>query len=237
MVHEALGHGVAAWLTGDHIVSLSTVAIQTADNSRVVSAAGTLACVLVGAALLSLSQRMREFTPLAYFVWIFGGFNILNSGYLVFSAVTGTGDWAQVVLGLSPTWAWRFALGLSGIAVYAVAVRWIAGLVIDLVERGEIGIGDRRYLVWPAYLAGGAAMTIASLFNPIGPTLILTSGVGASFGLNFGLLLVPGIVAARARDQETVNRTFSFSVFWLAVGICVSGFFIGVLGPGLQFAN
>jgi hypothetical protein len=219
------------------MVSLSSVAIQTANNSRVVAAAGTLACVLVGAAFLMLSQRMRKFTPLAYFVWIFGAFNILNSGYLVFSAATASGDWTQVILGLSPAWAWRFALGLLGIAVYAAAVRWIASIGINFVKCGEIAMGDRRRLVWPAYLAGGAAVTIASIFNPIGPTLILMSGVGASFGLNFGLLLVPGIVAAGAHDQGNGTRTFAFSLPWLALGLCVSGIFIGVLGPGVQFAN
>jgi hypothetical protein len=39
MVHEALGHGTASWIAGDRILSLSTVAIQSAAPSRFDAAA------------------------------------------------------------------------------------------------------------------------------------------------------------------------------------------------------
>src|SRR5882724_4120535 len=74
-------------------------------------------------------------------------------------------------------------------------------LVIRLGKNGGAGVADLQRLVLPAYLAGGAVMTIASIFNPISPGLILTAGVGASFGLNAGLLFVPGIVAGKAHGQ------------------------------------
>ena len=52
MVHEALGHGTVSWLAKDPILAISTVALQNALPNRAVSAAGTIANCLVGAASL-----------------------------------------------------------------------------------------------------------------------------------------------------------------------------------------
>jgi hypothetical protein len=237
MVHEALGHGTASWLTGDRILSLSTVAIQNATASRFVSAAGTSANCIVGVLSILVLRHMRQLTSWTYFLWIFGSYNLLNSGYLVVSAILNNGDWANVIVGLSPPWLWRCVLGLAGTILYVLAVRWTASSMGDLVNRDEVALADLRRLVLPAYLTGGAVMTIASVFNPISPSLILLSGAGASFGLNSGLLFLPGIIATNARSQTLVTRPISFSFFWVALGIVVSGVFIGVLGPGIHFSN
>jgi hypothetical protein len=127
LVHEALGHGIASWLTGDRILSLSTVAIQNATANRWVSAAGTSANCIAGVLCFLVLRRMRQLTPVAYFLWSFGAYNLLNSGYLVTSAVLNSGDWANVIAGLSPAWLWRCVLGLAGITLYVSAIRWAAG--------------------------------------------------------------------------------------------------------------
>lgn len=236
MVHEALGHGTASWLTGDRILSVSTVAIQNATASRFVFAAGTSANYIVGALSFLRLRHVRRFAAWAFFLWAFGAFNLLNSGYLFVSAVLNSGDWANVIAGFSPAWLWRCVLGLAGAALYVLAIRWTARSLSDLVNGCKVALADLQRLILPAYLAGGAVMTIASVFNPIGPSLILLSGAGASFGLNSGLLFLPGIVAAKARSQTSVTRPGRFSLFWIALGIVVSGLFIGVLGPGIHFS-
>ena len=186
---------------------------------------------------LLVLRRMRQLTPLAYFLWTFGAYNLLNSGYLVTSAVLNSGDWANVIAGLSPAWLWRCVLGLAGVILYVLAMFWTASSMGDLVNHGEVALADLQHLVLPAYLAGGMVMTIASIFNPISPSLILLSGAGASFGLNSGLLFLPGIVAANAHAPTLVTRPMPFSFFWVALGIVVSGLFIAVLGPGIHFSN
>jgi len=218
MVHEALGHGTASWLTGDRILSLSTVAIQNATVNRFVSAAGTSANCIVGGISLLVLRRIRQFTSLTYFLWIFGAYNLLNSGYLVVSAILRSGDWANVIAGLSPPWMWRCILGLAGATLYLLAIRWTTSSMSDLVNRGEVALADLQRLILPAYLAGGAVMTIAAVFNPISPSLILLSGASASFGLNSGLLFLPGIVAANARGRAPVTRPMLLSFLWLTWG-------------------
>ncbi len=237
MVHEALGHGTASLLTGDRILSLSTVAIQNATGNRLVSAAGTVANCLVGVAALLLLRRTRRFTAFTYFLWIFGAFNLLNSGYLVASAIMNSGDWANVIVGFSPPLLWRCILGLAGVGVYIFSVRWIASSMTRLVEDARVALPEMRRLVLPGYLAAGMIMTIASVFNPIGPLLILGSGVAPSFGLNAGLLFVPGMVTGKSRGQTVVTEAVPRSFIWLVLAIAIGGVFIAVLGPGIHFSE
>jgi hypothetical protein len=237
MVHEAVGHGTASWLMADPILSLSTVALQTSEPSRIVSAAGTTANLIVGALSLLLLRRVRRLTPSAYFLWAFGAFNLFNAGYLVASALMNSGDWAAVIGGLSPPWLWRCVLGLVGTIFYVLSVRWAASVAIDFVNHRQVAIADGRRLVWPAYLAAGVVLTVASIFNPISPSLILGSGVGPSFGLNCGLLFVPPIMAGHATYQGVGEGRIPFSAVWLIASLIISGLFIGVLGPGIHFSN
>ena len=110
MVHEALRHGVASWLVGDRILSLSTVALENAESNRLVSACGTLANLAAGAIALLALRRVEPWTASAYFLWLFGAFNLCNTGYLIFSAVSDSGDWAAVIAGLEPPPLWRTIL-------------------------------------------------------------------------------------------------------------------------------
>ena len=237
MVHEAVGHGTVSWLMADPILSLSTVAIQTAHPSRLVSAAGTTANLLVGVFSLLPLRRIRQLTPSSYFLWVFGAFNLFNVGYLVASACMNSGDWANVIAGLSPPWLWRSVLGLLGFIFYALSVRWVTSFAIDFVNSRQVAIGDSRRLVWPAYLSAGVVLTVASIFNPISPSLILVSGIGASFGLNCGFLFLPRIIAGKAIYHGVGEGRIPFSAFWVIVSVLISGLFIGILGPGINFFN
>jgi hypothetical protein len=237
MVHEAVGHGTASLLMSDPIQSLSTVAIQNASPSRFVSAAGTTANLIVGVLSLLLLRRVRKLTPSAYFLWLFGAFNLFNVGYLVASACMNSGDWAAVISGLSPSWLWRCVLGLVGTIFYVLSLRWVASFAINFVNHRQVAIGDSRRLVWPAYLAAGAVMTVASIFNPISPSLILVSGIGASFGLNCGFLFMPLLIARNSTDQGVGEGRIPYSALWLIVSVFICGLFIGILGPGISFSN
>ena len=79
-------------------------------------------------------------------------------------------------------------------------------------------------------------MTLASVFNPISPDLILVSGVGASFGLSAGMLLIPASVQRQFREASDGDpSTPSLSAAWLCLALVIGGSFIAVFGPGLRF--
>jgi hypothetical protein len=233
MVHEALGHGTVSWLAKDPILAISTVALQNALPNRAVSAAGTNANCLVGAASLLFFRRQKSFTSWTCFLYLFAIFNLLNSGYLVISATLNNGDWANVIAGLEPWWLWRGLIGVLGAAVYYGSLRWAASLPAQFKPSPE----DIRRRALPAYLAGGAVMTLASVFNPISPRLILMSGVGASFGLSAGMLFIPAMMPSPAVAESENWQDQSISWPWLIAAIVCSGVFIAVLGPGIKFSH
>lgn len=243
MTHEVLGHVTVAWMMGVRITVLATVGMQAIEASRLVSAAGTAADLVYGALALVLFSRMGRRTNWALFLWLFAAFNLFNSAYLIFSAVAQSGDWAVVIRGLHPAWAWRCLLGIVGIVLYLASVRWLAHSMGRLVQQNELSLSELRRLVFSAYLSGGAILTLASVFNPFSPKLILISGIGASFGLFPGLLFIPRRVETRiARASqfsvlETSSPPTSFSALWVGAAIVVGLVFVAVFGPGIHFRD
>jgi hypothetical protein len=240
LVHEVLGHGLAALVTpGVRLVSLSTVALQTTGDSRAVAAWGSIANVLVGLAAIGLFHRRTRFSTAAYFCWIFGSLNLLNGcGYPLYSAVLGAGDWAVVIRGLEPAWAWRLGLGIVGAAAYWAAIVLSASALTGAVKRNLVSRAEAGRLVFPAYAAGGVLLLAASAFNPIGPMLILTSGLSSGFAAMAGLTLVPGMVDARTdRSEAGGTAVVPYGTGWIGMGVLVGAFFVFVLGPGISFVR
>jgi hypothetical protein len=236
LCHEVAGHGLATLLVpGVRAVSLSTVALQTTGTSRLVAAAGSIANLVAGGAALVFFHRRERFSPGAYFLWLFGSLNLLNGcGYPLYSAVLGSGDWEVVVRGFDPVWAWRVGLGLAGAAAYAGAVLLAAVELARPVKRDVLAREAIPRLVFPAYLAGGALLTLASAFNPIGPALIILSGVSSGFGAMAGLTAVPALVGRWVRGGGRGEGMVSFSPAWIAAGIVVGTLFVAVVGPGIR---
>jgi hypothetical protein len=231
VVHEA-GHALASRWLGVRILSISTVALQTARHSRLLATAGTLADVIAGAWALLIAASRRRFDSTTYFLWLFGFVSLMNVGYLVFSAVTNTGDWAAVIAGLEPRWAWRLAIGAVGIAAYWLAIRLAVTVMRMLIDRAGTSSSDASQLTYLPYLAGGALMIIASIFNPLGPWLILMSGAGASLGLTWGLLLVRPMLR-NARGASESSTTLPLEPAWILLAVVVGVGFVAILGPGI----
>ena len=190
VVHE-LAHAVVATLLHIRILSISPVAIQTAYPSRAVAAAGTVADFAAGLVALALVTRKTSFTARTYFLWLFGSVSLMNCGYLMYSGLFSSGDWAVVIAGLNPTWLWRAGLVTIGALLYAVTVRMVTRAPAAWVKNGGVSVEELRRFIMLSYFAGGILMIAASMMNPVGWQLVLVSGVGASFGLTWGLLLVP----------------------------------------------
>jgi hypothetical protein len=237
MTHEVLGHGVACLLTGIRPVSLSTVALQTSESSRVVAAAGSIANAVVGMFALVALRRGAPWDPTRFFLWLFAATNLLNgTGYLLFSGVLGIGDWAVVIARLEPHVIWRGLLAVTGALLYVASVRSVAAAAIQVVRDGLVDRREIQRLVFPAYVAGGLLLVAGSALNPIGPRLILTSGMSAGFGAMAGLALVPGIVGRRTTGDQARPAVppLAFSAGWTVGGAILALAFVFVLGPGVR---
>jgi len=235
LVHEILGHGLAVLLVpGVQAISLSSVALQTTGESRLVAAAGSLANIFIGCAAMAFLQRQRRFSPITYFLWLFGAVNLLNGcGYPLYSAILGSGDWEVVVRGLEPALGWRIGLGLTGAAAYASAVWMSATELALLVESVLMSSGEIPGLVFLAYVAGSSLLVTASAFNPIGPGLILLSGVSSGFAAMAGLTVIPKLVEHQVARRDGGTRAISFSPGWVVTGGVVAIVFTAVVGRGI----
>ena len=235
VIHELIGHGTVALLLGIKITSISSVGMQSLERSRILSAAGSIANILAGVICFLWLQRRKNFGRAGYFLWLLGFVNVMGGTcYLLASALLNNGDWSVVIADLNPAWAWRAAMGLVGLGLYFVFVRWAGALMARFVDLGEISRDDLPWLTIPAYLAGGALMTLAAVFNPFSASLILLSGVGASLGLTWGLLLIPGIVERRTSNTRMDSQVLSSNWKWTALAVVVAIFFVAVFGPGVR---
>lgn len=106
VLHEGLGHGVTAWFSGAHRLTLSTVALQSDIETRWISANGTLVNLLFGAIFWLLLRTPSRYQPATrYFLAIAMAGNLFTgTGYFLFSGVANFGDWAAVFVGRSGQW-------------------------------------------------------------------------------------------------------------------------------------
>lgn len=236
VVHEIIGHALVARLVGVEVLSISSVAIQTVQTSRLVAAAGTIADMAAGVIALAVLAWNPRFDAGRCCLWLFGVVSLMNCWYLVFSGLLGSGDWAVVVAGWNPLVASRIGLITVGLILYAVAVWLAARIAIVWVSAGGVSLDELRRLTVSAYVAGGILLVLASALNPIGLRLIAISGVGASFGLTWGLLLIPRLVAPYATGRGTAPAALRFQASWAALALVVAVAFVGVLGPGIRLS-
>jgi len=236
VLHEGLGHGVTAWLSGAHRVTLSTVALQCDVDTRWISANGTLVNLFFAAVfwLLLLSpQRYRPATRY-FLVLAMAGNLFTGTGYFFFSGVTNFGDWAAVIQGLQPHWIWQLGLVVLGVISYYASMLVVASKLTP--SRGEASSHRLRGLCWTPYFTDGILAGLGGLLNPAGLFYVIASALPSTLGANAGLLSLPSMMRRRTRSQEEVEP-IERSTAWIATAAVASLLFIFVLGRGLTWSR
>jgi hypothetical protein len=199
-----------------------------------VAAAGSIANILTGLLLFALLRTRKKFGPAVYFLWLLATLDLLNgTGYLFFSGLLDTGDWAVVIAGLTPHWVWRAGMAILGMVAYTRSTARSASALTSFVRSGRPARRDVVRLVVPAYVAGGLLLVAGAARNRISTDLIWLSGLSSGFGAMAGLLVVPRIVQGATQDSRNVAPALRASVAWLILGALTLFLFVGVLGPGV----
>jgi hypothetical protein len=232
VAHEALGHGIAALLApGVTPVAISTVALSTLGNSRMVPLAGPLLNLILGSACLALFRRVRGFGPGAFFLWLFATANLLNAfGYGVYSGVLDFGDLAVAVQGLEPHAAWRAGMAALGLVGYYATIRIAAGLLSRRLASLGTGSSQLLSLLLPAYLGGSTVLLAGAALNPIA-SLVLMSGLTSGFLCMTGLLAVPAVLPEEG--GLPVRSVLGTATAWRVAGMIGATLFVAVMGPGI----
>jgi hypothetical protein len=249
VVHEVLGHGVVCWLTGGKVLLISSTAMQTASSSRLVPAAGPIANIIFGVAALALyrtiasRERTREeanqIGPTRLFFYFFGFANLfLATGYVLYSGLIRFGDFAAVIGGLRPAWLYRTVLVVAGGIGYRYAIV-LAARYLRLMASAPMTLGDARRIVYAGCAAGGGLFFLASVFNPISPTLILYDGLSGAVGMTLGFFLtLTDLRQTTTRPADDAESSISIP-FSLPLTIAAAIFAIAYLftmGHGIRIS-
>ena len=239
IIHEGLGHGGMCVATGVQPLALSTVHFECSADTRLVAAGGTLANLIFGALSWVAMRAVTRSAPWRYFFWLLMTLNLFGAGgYFLFSGIGNIGDWAAIVAGWQPAWAWRVGLAALGIVTYfflfvPLSVRELRPF---LGKDAKIRVRRARRLTLVPYLTGGILSCAAGALNPVGPLLILISAAASSFGGNSGMAWMWTLLhGPRFPSSEFQMPEIQRSWGWIIAAVILAiGFILG-LGPGVRF--
>jgi hypothetical protein len=238
-IHEGLGHGGMCVATGAWPLVLSTVHFECSADTRLVAMGGTLANLIFGTLAWGCVRAVKQSPPWRYFFWLLMTFNLFQAGgYFLFSGIGNIGDWAAVVAGWRPAWAWRVGLALLGIVTYfflfvPLSLRELRPF---LGKDAQIRVQRARHLTLVPYLTAGILACVAGALNPVGPLLILISAAAGSFGGNSGLAWMWNLLyGPRIPSCEFQMPEIERSRGWIIAAVVLAIGFITGLGPGVKF--
>jgi hypothetical protein len=236
ILHEGLGHGVTAWLSGAHTITLSTVALQADIDTRWISANGTLVNLLFAAIFWLLLLKPQRYRPATrYFLVLAMAGNLFGgTGYFFFSGVTNFGDWAAVIRGLQPHWMWQLGLVVLGVASYYAATLAVAAELKAF--QGKEDSRRLQRLCWTPYFTDGILAGLGGLLNPAGLFYVIASALPSTLGANASLLSLPSIMRRWNRSEAPVGP-IKRSAAWIAAGAAAALIFILVLARGLTWSR
>jgi hypothetical protein len=234
LLHEGLGHGAMALMTGAQSGLLTTVAWSSTFDSKLVAAGGTLANLAAGVIFwIALTRTKRSSVQLRFFLLTSSAFNLFaGTGYFFFSGVTNFGDWAVVIADLQPHWRWRTMLVVIGIAAYYVVVLVIGTGLVRYVGVPRTEQRRLRRLTLIPYFSATLLLAAGGLLNPIGIQLVWQSALPGTAGAHSGLLWLRYYIPRKtvpAVGSEGINRNF----VWITAAAILSLVFIFVVGRGI----
>ena len=234
VLHEGVGHGLTALLTGANTGVLTTVAWSSAFDSRLVEAGGTLANLAAGLVFWhALRSAKHASLPTRYFLLITCAFNLFTgTGYFFFSGVTNFGDWAAVISGLHLHWLWRALLVVVGAcsyfaAVLVVGIGFVRYVGIPRHQQGRL----RKFTILP-YLSAILLASVAGLLNPLGIQLLWQSALPATAGGQSGLLWLQYYIPRQTEPNRSPGQ-LARSYVWIGVAAVLGIVYVVVLGRGI----
>jgi hypothetical protein len=239
VIHEGLGHGGMCAATGGQPLALSTVHFDCSADTRPVAAGGTLANLIFGALFWVAARAFKQTESWRYFFWLLMTFNLFEAGgYFLFSGIGNIGDWAAVVAGWQPAWAWRVGLTALGAVTYFLLFvpLCLRELRPFLGRDAKTRVRRARQLTLVPYLTSGILSCAAGALNPVGPLLILISAAAASFGGHSGLAWMSNLLyGPRIPCSELQMPEIERSRGWMVAAVILAIVFVAGLGPGVKF--
>jgi len=235
--HEA-AHATTCTFVGE-LEKLSShfarCAPDTPVGEKLVSMSGSIANLLIGCAAWFVLRSGRVTSPASrYFLWLLMTLNFMSAaGYWLFSGITNSGDWAEVIHGWQPRWIWRSTMAIAG------ASSVIVFALIALIALGRI-VGDRERvqqrvvrLALLSYVAAAAVSTAAAALNPEGIEL-RHAAMGALYPTPL-LWMALWFRAPMFVKHPGPPLVFARRWRWILVSTAATAVFVFVLGRTISF--
>lgn len=244
-IHESV-HAVTCRMAGRTVVEYSAQHVDcqpgdaTDTPTRLIAGSAAIVNVVLGfIPLLMLRSRMDLSSNWKWFLWLFMLANWSNGfGYLIFSGISGAGDYAAVIAGWEPAGVWRIGMVLIG-AVLWFGVVWLSLRVLAQIFGGDHPIEIRQRFLGlsiPAYIGAVIVSVLAGLLNPYGITgLPAVAGIMAAAGTLSPLLWTPYWFVSKhfiKRPVAPLNVRPTFNWVMSAAAVCL--FYVLILGPGFR---
>jgi hypothetical protein len=243
IAHESLGHGAGLLLAGGRSGILTTTRLIIPQQLPspawrwfdLGGPTGNLACAGVAWIGLRMTATVRAGLRLLCFLamafslyWAFG--------YMLFSGVTGRGDW----LALLPegSWAGRGALAVVGLSLYLATNRFAARELSRMLDCSSVTRKEVSRMMNVVWLAGGIIATAGAALDPRGSMEMLNSGALSGLAGAIGLLQISAIIGRyQLSDPQGTGGPFVLerSTGWIVAAAAASLLFIGVLGRGIPW--
>ncbi len=152
-------------------------------------------------------------------------------GYLLFSGVTGTGDWTYLFGPAGADAAQRGLLAAAGAAGLAVSLRLIVAARPPVPSEARAASPGSQLRA--IYLAAAIVSLAAAAFDPAGLRAVIQLPPAAPFA-GLGLLWVGHVVRRRFGAGEVEALGVPCHRGWFAAGALATVLFIAVLGPGIR---
>jgi hypothetical protein len=245
-LHEHGGHSLTCLALGGHVRELGAFYVECDPASlsglanRLVALAGPLASLLAGALAMAFFGRASSSnTQRKYFLWHFATVNLMvAAGYLLFSGVSGIGDFGMDQYGLfyqaAPEWLFRaglFVLGLAGyIGVILLSLRQMDTFIGG---EGSERVGRAQALALTSYLTGAIVSVLIGLLNPYGIIIVLISSLSSSMGGTSGLAWMMQMLN-RKKDTGMMPFALERSRAWIIASLAFILVYALVLGPTIH---
>ena len=246
LLHEHLGHALTCVSLGGHPAELGAYYVNCLYANmpelsiRLVALAGPLVSLVTGAiGLLVLDRIPQGSSHLRYWTWLFGTISLMTAaGYLLFSGVSGLGDFGTSRDGAlflaQPEWLWRLVSAVIGAASYALVI-YISLRKMDNLIGGEgtLRVAHAQKLALTSYLTGTLTAVAIGLLNPQGIVIVLISAAASTLGGTSGLAWMMQMLY-RKKASSTPPLPLDRSWLWICTGFIVTILYAIILGPTLH---
>ncbi len=170
-----------------------------------------------------------------YFLWVFACISLMSSGRLLYSAITGTGDWSVVVNSFESPWVWRIGIAFMGVFIYRPALQFAVSSLRDLVQSRELAYRDLWRLTLNTYFIASAVLTTGAVLDPANTGVVVLAVVAASFGLHLGLLVVPAFISEPVDMSTASSQPIVLNWMWVLIAAAAMTAFFAGLGRAIHF--